>query len=78
VEHMEQPLYCERCGLFMLRGSTAAWQNCLTCSIAPWYSRRSHYEGEHKTRYPDRDRLRRRIRWVRFVAAVRGVEPWRL
>ena len=47
------------------------------CRVAPYWSERSHYEGEPKTRYPDRDRLARRVRVVRFIAAVCGVEESR-
>ena len=67
-------LYCPRCRYLLIHGTTEAWESCLMCRLAPNWSQRSHYEGEPKTRYPDRDRLKRRIRFVRFIAGVCGVE----
>ena len=71
------PLYCPRCRYLLIHGTTETWENCLMCRVAPYWSERSHYEGEPKTRYPDRDRLARRVRVVRFIAAVCGVEESR-
>ena len=72
-----EPLYCPRCRYLLIRGTTETWESCLMCRVAPYWSQRSHYEGEPKTRYPDRDRLARRVRVVRFIAAVCGVEESR-
>jgi hypothetical protein len=71
---MKAIYYCPRCRYLLIRGSDEDWQSCLMCGgVAPWWAYRSHFEDEPATRYPDRDRLRRRVRLVRFIAAVRGV-----
>ncbi|MDY7540865.1 MULTISPECIES: hypothetical protein [unclassified Cryobacterium] len=72
-----EPAYCENCRSLLVGADTSpSLANCTMCSISPGWAFRSHYEGESNKRYPDAARLRRRVRWVEFIARLRGVPAW--
>ncbi|MEB0201285.1 hypothetical protein QN354_05890 [Cryobacterium sp. 5I3] len=72
-----EPAYCENCRSLLVGADTSpSLANCTMCSISPGWAFRSHYEGESNKRHPDAARLRRRVRWVEFIARLRGVPAW--
>ncbi|MDY7540931.1 hypothetical protein [Cryobacterium sp. 5B3] len=68
-----EPAYCQNCRYLLIGDTYPSLAGCLMCRISPGWAWRTHSFSDSPRRYPDAARLRRRVRWVEFIARLRGV-----